>query len=111
MNENKRMAIFECVEGGVTIALSDIVYIEAFKHKNTIHTVVGEYHIYESMNSLQSRLCDNGFIRVHRGYIVNRDHVLRINNYIITLTDGVEIPVSKTKYKVIRDLVMHMEKP
>ena len=111
MSETKRMAIFDCVEGGVTIALSDIVYIEAFKHKNTIHTVIGEYHIYESMNSLQSKLCDRGFLRVHRGYIVNKDHVLKINNYIITLTDGIEIPVPKTKYKAIKDLIMHRERP
>ena len=105
MNGEKRKVLFECVEGGISIALSDIVYIESFKHKNSIHTIAEEYHIYESMNSLQSRLDDAGFVRVHRGYIVNLAHVTRINNYLITVTGGIELPVSKAKYKGIREAI------
>lgn len=105
MSGEARKIMFECVEGGISITLSDIVYIESYKHKNSIHTITEEYHIYESMNSLQSRLSKAGFLRVHRGYIVNKAHVTKINNYIITMTGGIELPVSKANYKNIKDAI------
>lgn len=106
MNRENTRILFECVEGKVTIRPTDIIYIEAYDHKNTIHTMKQQYHIYESIDSLDARLKDEGFIRVHRSYIVNIDHVQKINNYVMTLDCNAEIPVSKAKYKDIKRLIL-----
>lgn len=106
-NMNTNRVLFECVEGTVTIRSSEIIYIEAYDHKNVIHTRSQQYHIYESIDSLEMRLKENGLIRVHRSYIVNIDHVQKINNYVLTLDCNTEIPVSKAKYKHIKELVLH----
>ena len=106
MNRDNSRILFECVEGKVTIRPTDIIYIEAYDHKNTIHTVNQQYHIYESIDSLEARLRDVGFIRVHRSYIVNIDHVQKINNYMVTLDGNVELPVSKARYKDIKRLIL-----
>ncbi len=103
---NNRKVLFDCVEGNVTICLSDILFIEAYGHKNTIHTYTTDYHIYEYMDSLEKRLSDKGFIRVHRSYIVNPKHVVNINNYMITLDDGSEIPVPKARYKQVKEMIL-----
>jgi DNA-binding LytR/AlgR family response regulator len=106
MNRENSRILFECVEGKVTIRPSEILYIEAYDHKNTIHTRNQKYHIYESINSLETRLKDEGFIRVHRSYIVNIDHIRKINNYMMTLDSNVELPISKAKYKDIKRLIL-----
>ena len=106
MNRENSRILFECVEGKVTIRPSEILYIEAYDHKNTIHTRNQKYHIYESINSLETRLKDEGFIRVHRSYIVNIDHIRKINNYMMTLDCNVELPISKAKYKDIKRLIL-----
>ncbi len=105
MRENRKI-LFDCVEGSVPICLSGILFIEAYGHKNTIHTDKGDYHIYEYMDSLEQRLSSEGFIRVHRSYIVNPKHVANINNYMITLDDGREIPVPKAKYKQVKEMIL-----
>ena len=106
MNRENSRILFESVEGKVTIRPSEILYIEAYDHKNTIHTRNQKYHIYESINSLETRLKDEGFIRVHRSYIVNTDHIRKINNYMMTLDCNVELPISKAKYKDIKRLIL-----
>ena len=106
MNRENSRILFECVEGKVTIRPSEILYIEAYDHKNTIHTRNQKYHIYESINSLETRLKDEVFIRVHRSYIVNIDHIRKINNYMMTLDCNVELPISKAKYKDIKRLIL-----
>lgn len=105
MRENRKI-LFDCVEGSVPICLSGILFIEAYGHKNTIHTDTRDYHIYEYMDSLEQRLSGEGFVRVHRSYIVNPKHVANINNYMITLDDGSEIPVPKARYKNVKEMIL-----
>jgi two-component system LytT family response regulator len=45
-------------------------------------------------------LCDSGFYRVHKSYLINLSHITRFEKqeggYII-LTNGVKVPVSSRK--------------
>ena len=94
--------IFPCVEGDVDIKLTDIVFIETTGHKSIIHLKNEEYHLYESMDELESRLKAFGFLRVHQSYMVGIRHISNINNYILTLDTGYQIKVPKARYKQVR---------
>lgn len=98
--------VFECVEGNISLRSNQIFYIESFRHKNTIHTASKEYHIYESMDNLERKLHGGGFLRIHRCFIVNIDHVVNINNYMITLDNEVRLPVAKARYKEIKEIIL-----
>ncbi|MBE6468449.1 MAG: response regulator transcription factor [Coriobacteriaceae bacterium] len=66
------------VERGTTrafIPVSDICYIEARADYSTVICPGGEYLVNESISSLERRLAADGFMRVHRSYIVNIDDV------------------------------------
>lgn len=66
------------VERGTTrafIPVSDICYIEARADYSTVICPGGEYLVNESISSLERRLAADGFMRVHRSYIVNVDDV------------------------------------
>lgn len=94
--------LFSCVEGDVDIKLSEIIFIETTGHKSIIHLEFDDYHLYESMDELESRLKLYGFIRVHQSFLVNASHIRSINNYILTLDCGCEIKIPKARYKKVR---------
>lgn len=57
------------------IPVSDIVYIEAKADYSSVITCAGSYLVNESISSLERRLAPQGFMRVHRSFLVNLDDV------------------------------------
>ena len=57
------------------IPVSDICYIEAKADYSSVICPTGTYLANESISSLERRLADDGFLRVHRSYLVNVDEV------------------------------------
>lgn len=81
----------------ITVFLDDIVYLETKKsvsHGITYHTINGSViTIIGTLEEEQKKLGD-GFIRVHRSYLVNKRHILRIKEGFIKLSNQQEIPCS-----------------
>jgi two-component system LytT family response regulator len=84
---------------------------DAFYFKYTsIFTNNDEYILNDTLASLEERLPDN-FIRIHRGYIINVDHLKKLKKwfggkYIAVLNDKnkTEVPVSRScKDKLLKD--------
>lgn len=66
------------VERGGTrmfIPVSDVCYFEAHADYSWVVTASGTYLMAESISSLEERLEKEGFMRVHRSYLVNIDDV------------------------------------
>ncbi len=93
---------FSCVEGDVRLKSSDIVMIETEGHKCLIKLKDRTYQIYEKLEDLEERLKGLGFLRTHKSFLVNMEHIRNINSYILTLDDGKEIPVPKARYKQVK---------
>lgn len=77
-NEYKR--IHKTISGsfnGYTFStsLDDIYYIEIRNHVITLHTVKGNFEVYKQLKDLHAELADLGFVRCHRSYMVNLQHV------------------------------------
>lgn len=102
IRKNMKNMLFDCVEGDVDIKLLEIIFIETTGHKSIIHLKSEDYHLYESMDELESRLKLYGFIRVHQSFLVNIKHIRSINNYACTLDTGYEIKIPKARYKQVR---------
>lgn len=96
----------ECEEESLTIKnkartekiyLSEIVYLEVFNRKVTLHKMQGEIEFYGRLKDLEHRLGAD-FVRCHRAYIVNLRYVRRYNAEEITLENGDSVMMAKTKY-------------
>lgn len=59
----------------VLVPVDQICYIEAKDDYSCIYTEQDRYLSTTSLAKLEQRLTPHGFFRVHRGYIVNLDHV------------------------------------
>lgn len=83
------------------ISIKDIVFIESFDKELVINCVNEKFTIKGQLNDIYAELKNKGFLQLHRSYIVNMMHILRIKNYIITLSNGREIKASQRRWREI----------
>lgn len=85
-----------------TFYVDDIYYVEAELSK--IHLVTGseEYVIPISISETEKLLKDDGFIKTHRSYLINANHIKEIKHRMVILENGRELPVSKYRIKQVR---------
>ncbi|MCU0439889.1 MAG: LytTR family DNA-binding domain-containing protein [Raineya sp.] len=89
----------------ITIDAIDIIYIEAQGDYANLITTKGNFLSNEGLGGLETKLDPQLFVRIHRSAIVNLNYVDKIENenshYIICLTNGVHLKVSRAnKYKI-----------
>lgn len=77
---------------------SNIKYIKASDKYCEVHVKEYKYLVRSSMSEIERKLCDHGFIRTHRSYIVNLAYVVDIDK-TIRLTDNTRIKYSRGKKK------------
>lgn len=80
----------------VKVAYHDILYLEAVKEYVCLYTATGKLLVYKRMKELEESLPGN-FSRIHLSYIINRDHIQRIEDNHV-LIDTARIPISE-KYR------------
>ncbi len=81
----------------ISISLGDIVYIETEKnvsHGITYHTINGSVITIISTLDVEQKKLGDSFIRVHRSYIVNKKHILKMKEGFLKLSNQQEIPCS-----------------
>lgn len=84
------------------LLLDDIIFIESFDKNIDVHISNGEKHTAKAqINDIYSELKTRGFLQIHKSYIVNMQHVTKIKNYIVTLSNGRELMASQRRWKDI----------
>jgi two-component system, LytTR family, response regulator len=85
-------------------------FIEAQDDYVGIH-VAGKVHLRtQTLSELAESLDPARFVRVHRSYVVNLERISRLESYtkdsrVVVLQDGREIPVSRSGYARLRELM------
>lgn len=87
----------------IDVSFSKIVYMESEKRLSHIYVNGCEkpYDTYAKLDDIQNNL-DNGFIRCHKSYIVNVNHIKSIEKDCFILKDGKGIPISKAMHSDAR---------
>lgn len=90
------------------IPVKDICWVEADDYCVKVHTTSAQtYTMRSSLKALEQKLGDN-FLRVHRKAIVNMVFAKEINlsqSPVLILDNNVEVAISKSKLKLVRDFV------
>lgn len=92
--------------------VGDIVYIETYNRGCLIHTAEGDYFEGKAIGEFEKKLCDMGFFRSQKSYLVNLNKVKELflwkNNSFAIKMEGYEkeiLPVGREKIKVLRQLL------
>lgn len=86
----------------VPLKLPNIYYIEVYQKSTHFHTADWEFTSYLSLDEVESILGGGPFLRCHRSYIVNMNHVAEIGEQDFHMTNGVMVPIRKNGKKEIR---------
>ncbi|MEJ7693690.1 LytTR family transcriptional regulator DNA-binding domain-containing protein [Daejeonella sp.] len=92
------------------IPVNDIIFLAADDDYVKIHTAEGSFLKNKTMAYFEKLLGEDNFVRVHRSYIVKIDEITRIDPYekeshLAILKSGEKIPVSKTGYPKLRQVL------
>ncbi len=99
-NRKDERILIKSVGRGVLVAVSEIDWIESAGNYVTIHAG-GQTHLYrQTMKSMEKRLDQRTFRRVHRNIIVNISrikelHAMGKGEYVLKLRDGTRLTVSR----------------
>ena len=102
IRQNRQVLEFSFVEGKKKLHIEEIIYIETAKHKNLFYTQNEVYSMYRKLDEIEAELRDLGFVRVHLSFLINMRYIDKISSYIMTLTNGKEISVPKSRYKEVK---------
>lgn len=95
--------------GEVTVTLSDVFWIEAQDYYVRIHTADTRHLVRITLTSLEDRLPQETFLRVHRAAIVNlaavRHHLEVEGTLRLVLANGAQVPVSRARRRIVQERV------
>ncbi len=92
------------------VPVQDIQYIEAYDDYVKIFTRDTYYLKKKTMNYYEQVLDGSKFFRTHRSYIINLQELTKIeplekNTYIAMLKNGKKIPLSRTGYTRLKEML------
>ncbi|ETI68731.1 LytR/AlgR family response regulator transcription factor [Neobacillus vireti] len=105
-NNNGKIAVL-VDERIVLLTVADILYLESSEGKCNIVTSEQAYKVAEALVVLEKKVNNAKFLRVHRSFIVNLDHIVEIepwfnSTYNLHMRDGSQVPVSRTYVKLLK---------
>ena len=81
----------------VRIDFDDVLYVEALSDYVNIVTSKHKYIVYTTLKALETRLGTfPNFIRVHRSYLLNTQHIESIEDNTANLSGGYFVPIGKS---------------
>jgi len=88
----------------VVLKASEVLWIEAQDYYVLLHSSRGRHLVRATLTAFESRLDPRGFLRVHRGAIVNVDAIREIHDaggMRLVLANGADIPVSRSRRRQV----------
>lgn len=82
----------------------DLYYIEAYGNYLKIHTLDNVIITAQTLTEFSAKLTKQ-FVRVHKSYIINFNHLKLIDGNRIRLNDESEIPIGKSYRKQVLDFI------
>lgn len=92
------------------IPVHDVLYFEAADDYVKIHTADGHFLKNKTMAYFDNLLSKQQFVRVHRSYLLSVKNITRIDpyekeSYLAIMRHGQKVPVSKTGYSRLREVL------
>lgn len=89
------------------VAFGDIVYLEAQRQHTKVVCLTKSIDLNEGFTKVLERMPQT-FLRVHRSYAVNAQHVAQMYNGTVTLFDGTELSVPASRFADVKRALEHI---
>lgn len=103
--EAKTEEIFIKADGKLTrLSFQEILYIESVGDYVKYFTVAKNYMALSTLKAVEEKMAGNGFIKVHRSYIVNLHKIKDIQDNTLVI-DGKVIPISRSYQSEVKSRI------
>ncbi len=94
----------------VKLNTTDITHIEALSDYVNLYTIENKrFTTLSTMKKMETRLPENYFIRIHRSFIVNLNHVVSIEGNAVKMSSQ-NLPISRTYKEELMNRVKRVKK-
>lgn len=109
--ETERKYTFKIREGSVTLKASEVMYFYFVDRHVEIHTAACVYHttVYR-LKDIEEKWIEECFVRIHRSCIVNMEYVQKIAGQDLVLINGEQLPISRYKQKMVKQMFTRQKK-
>lgn len=94
--EGKRVCLFQ----------SDILYFEADGNYLKLYAKTGQYRFRSTIAAVENALMACGFIRIHKGFLVNQAAVRLLGAEQAQLSDGTVLPIGQNYAKTAKEQLL-----
>lgn len=91
------------------VPVKDIIYFESLGREIRIVTVNGEDVFYGVMQNIFKMVSKYQFIRIHRSYIVNYNHISIFRYDEVVMSNKIILPISQGRRKEIKDIQLSID--
>lgn len=102
----ERCFFFHSKEGENRLLLSDILYLEANGNYLRLVSRDRTYHFRDTLLAVEKTLGDVGFVRIHKGFLVNQAMVKRLASGEVELMNGTVLPVGRSYAETAKRTLM-----
>lgn len=92
------------------INIKDIVYFESRGREIRVVCTKGEDYYYDNMKNLLRKIEDYRFLHIHRSYIVNYDHIIKMKSNEIMMSNNDILPISRSKQDEVKKRQIELER-
>ncbi|MBQ8649801.1 MAG: response regulator transcription factor [Flavobacteriales bacterium] len=104
-SKNEDFIFIRAEKRRIKIQYDSLLYIESIKDYISIHTTSGEYIIHQTLSGFTALLPHSRFIRCHRSYTVNIEHIEAIHASSIIIA-GKTIPIGRMYMTQVREKIL-----
>lgn len=107
MGSSKQIIVKEEGEE-ILININDVIYIESMNQNVGIVTNGGTHVIRYNIGDFEEQLKNDGFFRIHRGYLISLSKVKKLvkNDVVLEGSDGeILLPVSRGNIKALKEVL------
>lgn len=104
MTQNAEHVEFTAQTSVISLKIAHIRYMEGSRNYQLVFLMDEEkpIEIKMTMEKLEEKMKPYGFIRIHKGYLVNYRFIRRIDTSQVLLMDGVTLPIGRSKVQDVR---------
>jgi DNA-binding LytR/AlgR family response regulator len=107
-DEDQTLAV-DALRGGGTRLLprSSVLYLQAHGDYVRVASSEGRYLVRARLSDLEERWAAHGFVRVHRGFVVNLRRAVEVRprlngTAVLVMADGAEVPIARRQVGELR---------
>lgn len=97
---------FKTNEGFFKVPFEDIIYFESESNYINLHCTDNQYRFRGIITSLENELKAKGFIRTHKGFLVNQQHIFAIKGDDIELSSKELLPIGRTNRESVKKAIL-----